>query len=178
MSTLLLPYVECECDLRLLTTLSVDWKWLCRGIMCNRPQWLNSIQGLKALEISYLIYKRCFCLMPPSLLFFFSPKLAFSKVENDPHLKLMYTECLRLCGTWLAETCLENPTVIMQKYLEKVHPVFEMYNRWDSAVLKCQVDFSLFFCIENMVSYISIMVLHCIVLCNTVILLNIQNMAL
>ncbi|XP_062423249.1 serine-protein kinase ATM [Rhea pennata] len=41
------------------------------------------------------------------------------QVENDPHLKLMYTECLRLCGTWLAETCLENPTVIMQKYLEK-----------------------------------------------------------
>ncbi|NXF07653.1 ATM kinase, partial [Smithornis capensis] len=41
------------------------------------------------------------------------------QVEKDPHLKLMYTECLRLCGTWLAETCLENPTVIMQKYLEK-----------------------------------------------------------
>uniref|UniRef100_A0A8D2P350 non-specific serine/threonine protein kinase n=1 Tax=Zosterops lateralis melanops TaxID=1220523 RepID=A0A8D2P350_ZOSLA len=41
------------------------------------------------------------------------------QVCNDPHLKLMYTECLRLCGTWLAETCLENPTVIMQKYLEK-----------------------------------------------------------
>ncbi|XP_019467813.1 serine-protein kinase ATM-like [Meleagris gallopavo] len=41
------------------------------------------------------------------------------QVENDPHLKLMYTECLRLCGTWLAETCLENPTIIMQKYLEK-----------------------------------------------------------
>ncbi|NXP37747.1 ATM kinase, partial [Leiothrix lutea] len=48
------------------------------------------------------------------------------QVENDPHLKLMYTECLRLCGTWLAETCLENPTVIMQKYLEKVHPIFEI----------------------------------------------------
>ncbi|NXJ58989.1 ATM kinase, partial [Rostratula benghalensis] len=41
------------------------------------------------------------------------------QVENDPHLKLMYTECLSLCGSWLAETCLENPTVIMQKYLEK-----------------------------------------------------------
>ncbi|KAM8821480.1 serine-protein kinase ATM [Eudromia elegans] len=41
------------------------------------------------------------------------------QVDDDPHLKLMYTECLRLCGTWLAETCLENPTVIMQKYLEK-----------------------------------------------------------
>ncbi|XP_030331993.1 serine-protein kinase ATM isoform X1 [Strigops habroptila] len=41
------------------------------------------------------------------------------QVENDPRLKLIYTECLRLCGTWLAETCLENPAVIMQKYLEK-----------------------------------------------------------
>ncbi|XP_054829190.1 serine-protein kinase ATM [Eublepharis macularius] len=40
-------------------------------------------------------------------------------VEKDPNLKLIYTECLRLCGSWLAETCLENPTVIMQNYLEK-----------------------------------------------------------
>uniref|UniRef100_A0A8C3EEI8 non-specific serine/threonine protein kinase n=1 Tax=Corvus moneduloides TaxID=1196302 RepID=A0A8C3EEI8_CORMO len=46
-------------------------------------------------------------------------KLDADWFQNDPHLKLMYTECLRLCGTWLAETCLENPTVIMQKYLEK-----------------------------------------------------------
>ncbi|XP_042315979.1 serine-protein kinase ATM isoform X2 [Sceloporus undulatus] len=41
------------------------------------------------------------------------------KVEKDPALRLIYTECLRLCGSWLAETCLENPTVIMQNYLEK-----------------------------------------------------------
>ncbi|XP_048349844.1 serine-protein kinase ATM [Sphaerodactylus townsendi] len=40
-------------------------------------------------------------------------------VEKDPNLKLIYTECLRLSGSWLAETCLENPTVIMQSYLEK-----------------------------------------------------------
>uniref|UniRef100_A0A4X2LA63 Serine-protein kinase ATM n=1 Tax=Vombatus ursinus TaxID=29139 RepID=A0A4X2LA63_VOMUR len=39
--------------------------------------------------------------------------------QNDPGLKLIYTECLRVCGNWLAETCLENPTVIMQTYLEK-----------------------------------------------------------
>ncbi|XP_061484637.1 serine-protein kinase ATM isoform X2 [Rhineura floridana] len=40
-------------------------------------------------------------------------------VEEDPSLRLIYTECLRLCGSWLAETCLENPTIIMQNYLEK-----------------------------------------------------------
>ncbi|XP_070480934.1 serine-protein kinase ATM isoform X2 [Equus przewalskii] len=46
-------------------------------------------------------------------------KLDASCTENDPNLKLMYTECLRICGNWLAETCLENPAVIMQTYLEK-----------------------------------------------------------
>lgn len=129
-----LAYVECEWDLRLLTAVYVDGMWM--------PQWLNSIQGLKALEISYLICKGWgffWCLLP---YFFFPPKLAFSKVENDPHLKLMYTECLRLCGTWLAETCLENPTVIMQKYLEKVRLIFEIYNLWDNAVLKYSVKMS------------------------------------
>ncbi|KAM9038350.1 serine-protein kinase ATM isoform X1 [Sarcophilus harrisii] len=39
--------------------------------------------------------------------------------QNDSSLKLIYAECLRVCGNWLAETCLENPTVIMQTYLEK-----------------------------------------------------------
>ncbi|XP_054448480.1 serine-protein kinase ATM [Pteronotus mesoamericanus] len=46
-------------------------------------------------------------------------KLDASCSENDPKLKLIYTECLRVCGNWLAETCLENPAVIMQTYLEK-----------------------------------------------------------
>lgn len=32
----------------------------------------------------------------------------------------VYTECLRLCGNWLAETCLESPGVILEKYLERV----------------------------------------------------------
>uniref|UniRef100_A0A803T187 FAT domain-containing protein n=1 Tax=Anolis carolinensis TaxID=28377 RepID=A0A803T187_ANOCA len=43
----------------------------------------------------------------------------WTKVEKDANLRLIYTECLRLCGSWLAETCLENPTVIMRNYLEK-----------------------------------------------------------
>ena len=46
-------------------------------------------------------------------------KLDASCTENDPRLKLIHIECLRVCGTWLAETCLENPAVIMQTYLEK-----------------------------------------------------------
>ncbi|XP_074716231.1 serine-protein kinase ATM isoform X4 [Strix uralensis] len=58
------------------------------------------------------------------------------QVENDPHLKLMYTECLRLCGTWLAETCLENPTVIMQKYLEKAVEIAASHSGDNSDELK------------------------------------------
>ncbi|XP_016156779.1 PREDICTED: serine-protein kinase ATM [Ficedula albicollis] len=58
------------------------------------------------------------------------------QVEKDPHLKLMYTECLRLCGTWLAETCLENPTVIMQKYLEKAVEIAASHSGDSSDELK------------------------------------------
>ncbi|XP_066475514.1 serine-protein kinase ATM [Tiliqua scincoides] len=43
----------------------------------------------------------------------------WSEVEKDRGLRLIFTESLRLCGNWLAETCLENPTIIMQNYLEK-----------------------------------------------------------
>ncbi|XP_057606316.1 serine-protein kinase ATM isoform X6 [Hippopotamus amphibius kiboko] len=55
-------------------------------------------------------------------------KLDASCTENDPNLKLIHTECLRVCGTWLAETCLENPTVIMQTYLEKAVEVAGNYD--------------------------------------------------
>ncbi|EHB14073.1 Serine-protein kinase ATM [Heterocephalus glaber] len=55
-------------------------------------------------------------------------KLDASFTESNPNLKLMYTECLRVCGTWLAETCLENPAVIMQTYLEKAVQIAESYN--------------------------------------------------
>ncbi|XP_073922893.1 serine-protein kinase ATM isoform X4 [Castor canadensis] len=54
-------------------------------------------------------------------------KLDASCTENDPNLKLIYTECLRVCGNWLAETCLENPAVIMQTYLEKAVQVAGSY---------------------------------------------------
>nr|XP_056714051.1 serine-protein kinase ATM [Euleptes europaea] len=57
-------------------------------------------------------------------------------VEKDPNLKLIYAECLRLCGSWLAETCLENPTVIMQNYLEKAVEVAGSQNGDHSDELK------------------------------------------
>ncbi|CAM5075810.1 unnamed protein product [Natator depressus] len=58
------------------------------------------------------------------------------QVENDLSLRLIYTECLRLCGNWLAETCLENPTVIMQKYLEKAVEIAGSHSGDSSDELK------------------------------------------
>ncbi|CAI5773239.1 serine-protein kinase ATM isoform X1 [Podarcis lilfordi] len=57
-------------------------------------------------------------------------------VKEDPSLRLIYTECLRLCGSWLAETCLENPTVIMQNYLEKAVKAVGSQNDDSSTELK------------------------------------------
>uniref|UniRef100_A0A7M4F6F5 non-specific serine/threonine protein kinase n=1 Tax=Crocodylus porosus TaxID=8502 RepID=A0A7M4F6F5_CROPO len=64
-------------------------------------------------------------------------KLDADWFQNDPRLRLMYTECVRLCGNWLAETCLENPTVIMQKYLEKAVEVAAGQSGDSSDELKC-----------------------------------------
>ncbi|XP_045929347.1 serine-protein kinase ATM isoform X1 [Micropterus dolomieu] len=47
------------------------------------------------------------------------------KVDLNPALAPVYTECLRLCGNWLAETCLESPGVILEKYLERAVEVIE-----------------------------------------------------
>ncbi|CAB1347999.1 unnamed protein product [Coregonus sp. 'balchen'] len=41
------------------------------------------------------------------------------QVVFNPALVPVFTECLRLCGNWLAETCLESPGVILEKYLER-----------------------------------------------------------
>uniref|UniRef100_A0A8C1WDC1 non-specific serine/threonine protein kinase n=1 Tax=Cyprinus carpio TaxID=7962 RepID=A0A8C1WDC1_CYPCA len=38
----------------------------------------------------------------------------------NPAVVPVYSECLRLCGSWLAESCLESPAVILEKYLERV----------------------------------------------------------
>ncbi|CAG6005665.1 unnamed protein product [Menidia menidia] len=45
------------------------------------------------------------------------------KVDFNPALAPLYTECLRLCGNWLAETCLESPGVILENYLERAAEV-------------------------------------------------------
>ncbi|XP_030008171.1 serine-protein kinase ATM isoform X2 [Sphaeramia orbicularis] len=47
------------------------------------------------------------------------------QVDFNPALPPVYTECLRLCGNWLAETCLESPGVILEKYLERAVEVIE-----------------------------------------------------
>lgn len=46
--------------------------------------------------------------------------LCLGQVNINPALVPVFTECLRLCGNWLAETCLESPGVILEKYLERV----------------------------------------------------------
>uniref|UniRef100_A0A8C8F0Z6 non-specific serine/threonine protein kinase n=1 Tax=Oncorhynchus tshawytscha TaxID=74940 RepID=A0A8C8F0Z6_ONCTS len=38
----------------------------------------------------------------------------------EEQMTLIGLHCLRLCGNWLAETCLESPGVILEKYLERV----------------------------------------------------------
>ncbi|KAF6721632.1 Serine-protein kinase ATM [Oryzias melastigma] len=47
------------------------------------------------------------------------------KVDLDPTVVPAYTESLRLCGNWLAETCLESPGVILEKYLERAVELIE-----------------------------------------------------
>ncbi|KAK6486135.1 serine-protein kinase ATM-like isoform X1 [Huso huso] len=47
------------------------------------------------------------------------------EVDFEPGLAPMFAECLRLCGNWLAETRLESPGIILEKYLEKAVEVIE-----------------------------------------------------
>lgn len=60
------------------------------------------------------------------------------KVDFNPALVPVYTECLRLCGNWLAETCLENPGVILKKYLEKAVEVIESESGAQDSRLQSQ----------------------------------------
>lgn len=55
-------------------------------------------------------------------------KLDVSCVVDSFSLKFIYIECLRVCGNWLVEICLENFVVIMQIYLEKVVEVVGNYD--------------------------------------------------
>ncbi|KAM9801505.1 serine-protein kinase ATM [Neosynchiropus ocellatus] len=60
------------------------------------------------------------------------------KVDLNPALAPVYTECLRLCGNWLAETCLESPGVILEKYLERAVEVIEQDSGMQDARLQNQ----------------------------------------
>ncbi|XP_034023977.1 serine-protein kinase ATM isoform X2 [Thalassophryne amazonica] len=60
------------------------------------------------------------------------------QVDFNPALAPVYTECLRLCGTWLAETCLESPGVILEKYLERAAEVIESESGMQDSRLQSQ----------------------------------------
>ncbi|KAI1893429.1 hypothetical protein AGOR_G00123630 [Albula goreensis] len=58
------------------------------------------------------------------------------QVDFNPVVGPTYAECLRLCGTWLADTCLESPGVILEKYLEKAVEIIEEHpGQIDSRLL-------------------------------------------
>uniref|UniRef100_A0A8B9JDB5 ATM serine/threonine kinase n=1 Tax=Astyanax mexicanus TaxID=7994 RepID=A0A8B9JDB5_ASTMX len=52
-------------------------------------------------------------------------KLWIFCVDINPAVVPVYSECLRLCGSWLSETCLESPAVILESYLERAVEAFE-----------------------------------------------------
>ncbi|MBN3300154.1 ATM kinase, partial [Amia calva] len=58
------------------------------------------------------------------------------EVTFNPSLVPVFAECLRLCGNWLAETCLESPGVILEKYLERAVDVIEDYTGGSDAHLQ------------------------------------------
>uniref|UniRef100_A0A8B9JDG6 ATM serine/threonine kinase n=1 Tax=Astyanax mexicanus TaxID=7994 RepID=A0A8B9JDG6_ASTMX len=47
------------------------------------------------------------------------------KLEDLVSFKPLIHICLRLCGSWLSETCLESPAVILESYLERAVEAFE-----------------------------------------------------
>uniref|UniRef100_A0A9J8D372 non-specific serine/threonine protein kinase n=1 Tax=Cyprinus carpio carpio TaxID=630221 RepID=A0A9J8D372_CYPCA len=56
----------------------------------------------------------------------------------NPAVVPVYSECLRLCGSWLAESCLESPAVILEKYLERAVEVIEDHCGDSNAKLQSQ----------------------------------------
>ncbi|KAL6116348.1 atm [Pungitius sinensis] len=60
------------------------------------------------------------------------------KVDMDPALVPLYTESLRLCGSWLDETCLESPGVILKNYLERAVQVIEQASGVQDSRLQSQ----------------------------------------
>ncbi|XP_073095404.1 serine-protein kinase ATM isoform X2 [Manis javanica] len=91
----------------------------CKSASCGVSQW--------QLEEAQVFWAKKEQSLALSILKQMIKKLDASCTKNDPNLKLMHTECLRICGTWLAETCLENPAAIMETYLEKAVEVAGNY---------------------------------------------------
>ncbi|XP_050985185.1 serine-protein kinase ATM [Labeo rohita] len=56
----------------------------------------------------------------------------------NPAVVPVYSECLRLCGSWLAESCLESPAVILEKYLERAVEAIEDHCGDSNAKLQSQ----------------------------------------
>ncbi|XP_065137946.1 serine-protein kinase ATM [Paramisgurnus dabryanus] len=56
----------------------------------------------------------------------------------NPALVPVYSECLRLCGSWLSESCLESPAVILDKYLEMAVEVIKEHHGGSDAELQSQ----------------------------------------
>ncbi|XP_077063729.1 serine-protein kinase ATM [Siphateles boraxobius] len=59
-------------------------------------------------------------------------------VCENPAVVPVYSECLRLCGSWLAESCLESPAIILEKYLERAVEVIEDHCGDSDAKLQSQ----------------------------------------
>ncbi|KAG7246651.1 hypothetical protein CRUP_017920 [Coryphaenoides rupestris] len=60
------------------------------------------------------------------------------QVDVNPGLVPVYTESLRLCGNWLAETCLESPGVILENYLERAVEVLQAESDSQDPLLQSQ----------------------------------------
>ncbi|CAN9511502.1 unnamed protein product [Ophioblennius macclurei] len=62
------------------------------------------------------------------------------KVDMNPSLAPIYTMSLRLCGNWLAETCLESPGVILNDYLERAMEIIEQESPGDSRLMSQRTE--------------------------------------
>ncbi|TRY58045.1 hypothetical protein DNTS_022698 [Danionella cerebrum] len=86
------------------SSLSSSWGWQLEEAQVF---WMKKEQGLALEMLKQIIYT------------------LEDLVCVTPALVPIYSECLRLCGSWLAESCLESPAVILEKYLEKAVEIME-----------------------------------------------------
>ncbi|TRZ04405.1 hypothetical protein DNTS_007633, partial [Danionella cerebrum] len=86
------------------SSLSSSWGWQLEEAQVF---WMKKEQGLALEMLKQIIYT------------------LEDLVCVTPALVPIYSECLRLCGSWLAESCLESPAVILEKYLERAVEIME-----------------------------------------------------